>query len=219
MSMELADTFKTNSYSVKGFKRSRMQKNLLTNDPLEPECLFYLADFLQVNIFIVKHKYYYCLNQIDDKTSDRVSIVIYYGVPDDSTTTTNTIDTYYSVLGEQKDSQYFKTSKLLEMFSDSDLTCISSESSQGITNNSGMLPKASQLKKMKVAELKDGQFVGEMSFLTEKSATADCVVKHDTECILWKQPEFKELLKRNPSLYYTIQGLLSNQLISYSNKK
>ena len=70
----------------------------------------------------------------------------------------------------------------------------------------------------KVAQLKDGQFVGEMSFLTEKSATATCVIKHDTECILWKQPEFKELLKRNPSLYYTIQGLLSNQLISYSNK-
>ena len=70
----------------------------------------------------------------------------------------------------------------------------------------------------KVAELKDGQFVGEMSFLTEKSATADCVVKHDTECLMWKQPEFKDLLKRNPSLYYTIQGLLSNQLVSYSNK-
>ena len=65
----------------------------------------------------------------------------------------------------------------------------------------------------KVAELKDGQFVGEMSFLTEKSATADCVVKHDTECLMWKQPEFKDLLKRNPSLYYTIQGLLSNQLV------
>ena len=71
----------------------------------------------------------------------------------------------------------------------------------------------------KVAQLKDGQFVGEMSFLTEKSATADCVVKHDTECLMWKQPEFKELLKRNPSLYYTIQGLLSNQLVSYSNKQ
>ena len=73
--------------------------------------------------------------------------------------------------------------------------------------------------KKKVAELKDGQFVGEMSFLTEKSATATCIVKHDTECLMWKQPEFKELLKRNPSLYYTIQGLLSNQLVSYSNKK
>jgi len=70
----------------------------------------------------------------------------------------------------------------------------------------------------KVAELRDGQFVGEMSFLTEKSATATCVVKHDTECLVWKQPEFKDLLKRNPSLYYTIQSLLSNQLISYSNK-
>jgi len=75
-----------------------------------------------------------------------------------------------------------------------------------------------KVKSKKVAELKDGQFVGEMSFLTEKSATADCVVKHDTECLMWKQPEFKELLKRNPSLYYTIQGLLSSQLVSYSNK-
>ena len=71
----------------------------------------------------------------------------------------------------------------------------------------------------KVAELKDGQFVGEMSFLTEKSATATCIVKHDTECLVWKQPEFKELLKRNPSLYYTIQSLLSNQLVGYSTTK
>jgi len=70
----------------------------------------------------------------------------------------------------------------------------------------------------KVAELRDGQFVGEMSFLTEKPATATCTVKHNTECLVWKQPEFKDLLKRNPSLYYTIQSLLSNQLVSYSNK-
>ena len=70
----------------------------------------------------------------------------------------------------------------------------------------------------KVAQLKDGQFVGEMSFLTEKPATATCIAKHDTECLVWKQQEFKELLKRNPSLYYTIQSLLSNQLISYSSK-
>ena len=69
-----------------------------------------------------------------------------------------------------------------------------------------------------VAQLKDGQFVGEMSFLTEKPATATCVVRHETESLVWKQPEFKDLLKRNPSLYYTIQGLLSSQLISYSNK-
>jgi len=75
------------------------------------------------------------------------------------------------------------------------------------------------VRKKKVAELKDGQFVGEMSFLTEKPATATCIVKYDTECLVWKQPEFKELLKRNPSLYYTIQSLLSNQLVGYSNKQ
>ena len=70
-----------------------------------------------------------------------------------------------------------------------------------------------------VANLKDGQFVGEMSFLTEKPATATCKVEHDTECLVWKPPEFKELLKRNPSLYYTIQSLLSNQLVGYSTTK
>ena len=67
---------------------------------------------------------------------------------------------------------------------------------------------------IKVAELKDGQFVGEMSFLTEKPATATCVVKHDSEVLVWKQDQFKELLKRNPSLYFTIQSLLSVQVSS-----
>ena len=74
-----------------------------------------------------------------------------------------------------------------------------------------------------VATLKDGQFVGEMSFLTEKPATATCTVKHDTECLVWKQREFKDLLKRNPSLYFTIQSLLSAQvsdaLVSSSRKR
>ena len=75
----------------------------------------------------------------------------------------------------------------------------------------------------KVAELKDGQFVGEMSFLTEKPATATCITKHDTELLVWKQDQFKELLKRNPSLYFTIQSLLSaqvsNALVTSSKRK
>ena len=64
----------------------------------------------------------------------------------------------------------------------------------------------------RVAELKDGEFVGEMSFLTEKVATASCIVKYEAQCLVWKQREFKELLKRNPSLYFTIQSLLSAQV-------
>ena len=63
-----------------------------------------------------------------------------------------------------------------------------------------------------IAELRDGEFVGEMSFLTEKTATATCKVKHETQCLVWKQREFKELLKRNPSLYFTIQSVLSAQV-------
>jgi hypothetical protein len=63
-----------------------------------------------------------------------------------------------------------------------------------------------------IAELRDGEFVGEMSFLTEKVATATCKVKHETQCLVWKQREFKELLKRNPSLYFTIQSVLSAQV-------
>ncbi len=74
------------------------------------------------------------------------------------------------------------------------------------------------VKDKKVADLKDGQFVGEMSFLTEKPATATCVVRHDAELLVWRQREFKELLKRNPSLYYSIQSLLSAQLVSISSK-
>ena len=73
-----------------------------------------------------------------------------------------------------------------------------------------------------VAHLRDGEFVGEMSFLTEKVATATCKVKYDAQCLVWKQKEFKELLKRNPSLYFTIQSVLSAQvsdkLVSSSKK-
>ena len=71
--------------------------------------------------------------------------------------------------------------------------------------------------------MKDGQFVGEMSFLTEQPATATCIVRHDAELLVWKQEQFKELLKRNPSLYFTIQSLLSAQvssaLVSSSKRK
>ena len=63
-----------------------------------------------------------------------------------------------------------------------------------------------------IAELKDGEFEGEMSFLTEKVATATCKVKYEAQCLVWKQKEFKDLLKRNPSLYFTIQSVLSAQV-------
>ena len=69
-----------------------------------------------------------------------------------------------------------------------------------------------QVNNQNIADLRDGEFVGEMSFLTEKVATATCKVKHETQCLVWKQRDFKELLKRNPSLYFTIQSVLSAQV-------
>ena len=61
-----------------------------------------------------------------------------------------------------------------------------------------------------------------MSFLTEKPATATSRVTHKTECMVCHQRDFKDLLKRNPSLYFTIQSLLSeqvsNNLVSSSQK-
>ena len=79
-----------------------------------------------------------------------------------------------------------------------------------------------QVNNKNIAELRDGEFVGEMSFLTEKVATATCKVKHETQCLVWKQRDFKELLKRNPSLYFTIQSVLSAQVsdkLVFSSKK
>lgn len=74
-----------------------------------------------------------------------------------------------------------------------------------------------------VSELKDGNFVGEMSFLTDHKASATVVAKHETKCLTWKQEELKTLLKRNPSLYFSIQSMLSSQvstaLINSSKKQ
>jgi hypothetical protein len=63
-----------------------------------------------------------------------------------------------------------------------------------------------------VAELKDGQFVGEMSFLTEKVATATVVVHHPTEYLMWNQSELKSLMTRNPSLFFSLQKSLGTQI-------
>lgn len=63
-----------------------------------------------------------------------------------------------------------------------------------------------------VASLKDGQFVGEMSFLTEKNATATVVVKHPTEYLVWNQDELKSLMSRSPSLLFSLQKAMGTQL-------
>ncbi|MCO4754216.1 MAG: cyclic nucleotide-binding domain-containing protein [Bacteriovoracaceae bacterium] len=64
----------------------------------------------------------------------------------------------------------------------------------------------------KVAELRDGQFIGEMSFMTEGDATATVVSEHPTEYLTWNQEGLKGLMARNPSLLFSLQKSMGTQL-------
>lgn len=65
----------------------------------------------------------------------------------------------------------------------------------------------------KVNLLKDGQFIGEMSFLSNRPATATVRTLHPTEYIIWKQKDLKALLNRNPSLLFSLQAAMGMQVI------
>lgn len=64
----------------------------------------------------------------------------------------------------------------------------------------------------KVNELKDGQFVGEMSFLSSSMATATVKTIHPTEFVSWNQKNLKELMTRNPSLLFSLQAAMGTQI-------
>lgn len=63
-----------------------------------------------------------------------------------------------------------------------------------------------------VNQLKDGQFIGEMSFLSNHPATATVRTVHPTEYVSWKQKDLKELMARNPSLLFSLQAAMGAQI-------
>jgi hypothetical protein len=63
-----------------------------------------------------------------------------------------------------------------------------------------------------VAQLKDGQYVGEMSFMTEANATASVITRYQTEYLKWDQESLKSLMGRNPSLLFSLQSTMGKQL-------
>jgi hypothetical protein len=65
---------------------------------------------------------------------------------------------------------------------------------------------------IKVNELKDGQYVGEMSFLSDGVASATVKTKRQTEIVTWGQKELKDLMKRNPSIIYSLQASMGEQM-------
>jgi len=63
-----------------------------------------------------------------------------------------------------------------------------------------------------VNELRDGQFIGEMSFLSNDKASATVKAIHPTEVIVWEQSKLKELMSKNPSIIYSLQSLMGEQM-------
>jgi hypothetical protein len=63
-----------------------------------------------------------------------------------------------------------------------------------------------------VAKLKDGNFIGEVSFITGGAATATVRALQPTRYVSWPKEAIKQLLNRNPSMRFAMQAMLSTDL-------
>ena len=64
-----------------------------------------------------------------------------------------------------------------------------------------------------VAELTDGQFIGEMSFLTGESASATVSATEPTRYVAWSKNDLKHFLERNPNLSPLLQTVIGTDLV------
>jgi hypothetical protein len=63
-----------------------------------------------------------------------------------------------------------------------------------------------------LAQLKDGSFIGEMSFITGGDATATVRAVEPTRYLSWSKADLQKLLNRNPSMRFAMQTVLSTDL-------
>ena len=64
----------------------------------------------------------------------------------------------------------------------------------------------------KKAELQDGHFMGEVSFVSGGAATATVRAIEPTRYIAWPKREIDRLLARNPTMHIALQGMLTVDL-------
>jgi Popeye-like protein len=67
-------------------------------------------------------------------------------------------------------------------------------------------------KGVETARLKDGNFIGEVSFITGGVASATVSALEPTRYVSWAKKDIKALLQRNPSMASAMQGVLSTDL-------
>lgn len=71
---------------------------------------------------------------------------------------------------------------------------------------------AVEVNREKKAELQDGHFIGEVSFVSGGAATATVRAIEPTRYIAWSRKEIDSLLNRNPSMRIAMQGMLTVDL-------
>lgn len=71
---------------------------------------------------------------------------------------------------------------------------------------------AVEVKGEKKAELQDGHFIGELSFISGGAANATVRAIEPTRYIAWPKKEIDRLLARNPSMHIAMQGMLTVDL-------
>jgi CRP-like cAMP-binding protein len=69
-----------------------------------------------------------------------------------------------------------------------------------------------ELNGKELARLKDGNFVGEVSFITGGAATATVRALQPTRYVKWPKEAIRQLLNRNPSMRFAMQAMLSTDL-------
>lgn len=63
-----------------------------------------------------------------------------------------------------------------------------------------------------INRLKDGDFIGEMSFLSAKNATATVTATDTTRYLCWQKSDLGRMLQRNPNIRFALQAVIGQDL-------
>ena len=64
----------------------------------------------------------------------------------------------------------------------------------------------------RIAELRAGDFVGEMSFITGLPSAATVTTLEPTRCLVWPKNDLRSLLDRNPAMRVSLQAQLGEDM-------
>jgi len=71
---------------------------------------------------------------------------------------------------------------------------------------------AVERQRREIASLRDGTFIGEMSYLQDSRATATVRTKRPTRYVAWPREDLRKLLKRNPTMDIAMSNLFQLDL-------